>query len=55
MIKTSTNHMKLPKSDLKTIKKQAGTCISCEDLSVSKELLYVEWDGINWDFIVVKL
>ena len=29
--------------------KQAGTCISCEDLSVSKELLYVKSEEINWN------
>ena len=26
---------------------QAGTCISCEDLSVPKELLHLKRDGIN--------
>ena len=26
--------------------KQAGTCITCEDLSVSMEFLYVKRDGI---------
>ena len=30
--------------------KQAGTCISCEDLSVHKEYLYVKRDGINPEF-----
>ena len=27
--------------------KQAGTCISCKDLSVHKEYSYVKRDGIN--------
>ena len=35
-------------------RKQAGTCIRCEDLSVYKEYWCVKRDGINWNFVISK-
>ena len=36
------------------VNKQAGTCISCEDLSVYKEWLIVKRDGIYRNFVISK-
>ena len=36
------------------IYKQAGTCVSCKDLSVHKEYLHVKRDGIDSNFAISK-
>ena len=37
---------------LNMLMKQAGTCISCEDLN--KKYLYVKRDRIEWNFVISK-